>query len=163
MLALWVVWEMSTQPVRLPASQGTSTNAARFGGDALSALLFGQPGHQLPMEVVQSSTAAAAAATSEETKRLIEADVLPAVAIEAFADALRGTGVEQVCWRQEGKEIKVWSILNEHNLELQARVYTAESALLDQYTDLLFDFVILFRHGRPATDLQPANSIVVVL
>jgi hypothetical protein len=82
-------------------------------------------------------------------------------AVDAFVSRVRSVeGVENVFFQERDGQVRVWTIMDERDRDVEDRVYGAEEQTLSEHRNLLFRFGILYRHGSPLESLRPAEARV---
>lgn len=66
--------------------------------------------------------------------------------------------VEAIFWRKAADAIRVWTVIDQPNLDVENQIYDAELALMDLLPDLRFDFLVIFRQGKDTRQISPEGS-----
>lgn len=82
--------------------------------------------------------------------RLVHSQTKAEEVVRAFASSVSNIeGVERVLFVEAADKVRVWTIMDEPERDTEDRIYAAEAETLKDNPDLLFDFRILFRQGKP--------------
>ena len=71
--------------------------------------------------------------------------------------------IERVYWNFGGSILKVWTIVNVPDDEVEDPIYNAQLKFMDKFPELDCDFVVIYRLGKPLDDIRPAGTRVVLL
>jgi hypothetical protein len=80
------------------------------------------------------------------------------LAVRDFAARVHEVGaVEAVLFDERDGRVQVWTVMDGHDRAAEDRVYAAEEQTLAEHQDTLFNFGILYRHGRPIEQVRPSS------
>jgi hypothetical protein len=80
---------------------------------------------------------------------------------ESFVSFLRtDRRIERIYWAFELGVLRIWTILNKPDAELEASVSHAELQFMDRFPELECDFTVIYRFGKHFEDIIPAGSIL---
>lgn len=77
------------------------------------------------------------------------------------ADVSELPDVERIFWKVEDNWIRVWTIINQPNREVENKIYDAQLDLMDKFPEKFFDFVVIFRQGKMPEEIHPEGAIPV--
>jgi hypothetical protein len=63
--------------------------------------------------------------------------------------------IERVYWATEGAMLRVWTVIDEPDEELEGKIYDAQLRFLDHHDDRPSDFSVVYRFGRSHDDIRP--------
>lgn len=66
--------------------------------------------------------------------------------------------IECVLWCFEGPVLRIWTVIDVPDEELQEQIYAAELKFLDKLPDGPSDFSVLYRHGRTLEEIRPVGA-----
>lgn len=70
--------------------------------------------------------------------------------------------IERVFWRRAGGRIRVWTVIDTPDLEVENKIYDAQLELMDMLPDVHFDFSVIFRLGKPHAEISPEGATLVL-
>lgn len=80
---------------------------------------------------------------------------------ESFVSFLQADRrIERVYWAFESGILRIWTIVNEPDAELEASVSNAELQFMDRFPELECDFSVIYRLGKRFEDIIPTGSIL---
>jgi hypothetical protein len=78
---------------------------------------------------------------------------------QLFVDKIRHLpDVEAIYWRESGSRVRVWTIMDEPDLDVENSIYKAELEVMDLLGDLQFDFSVIFRRGKDRKHMSPERA-----
>lgn len=69
--------------------------------------------------------------------------------------------VEAILTARQGNELHVWTVVNEFDAAVRAKVYEREKSIIDEFANIHFDFNILSRRNRPFDEVVHDSSLEV--
>ena len=73
----------------------------------------------------------------------------------------RAREVESVFCKTENARIRVWTVIDEPNRQIENQIYDAQFDLMDKFPEISFDFVVIFRQGKAPESVRPEGAIRV--
>ena len=70
----------------------------------------------------------------------------------------RDQRIERVYWDFEHDILRIWSIVDRPNFELEKQIYAAQSKFMDIFPELECDFSVVYRFGKPHEHLKPMTA-----
>ncbi len=71
--------------------------------------------------------------------------------------------VERVYWDYDGQTLKVWTVIDLPDDEIEGPIYDAQLAFMDKLSDLECDFTVIYRFGKPIESVWPTGAKVLRL
>ena len=71
--------------------------------------------------------------------------------------------IERVYWDFDGIILKVWTIVNVPDDEVEDPIYDAQLRFMARFPELDCDFVVIYRLGKALDDMWPAGARAVLL
>ncbi|HXZ45062.1 MAG TPA: hypothetical protein VEH53_09545 [archaeon] len=73
------------------------------------------------------------------------------------AEVRKVQGIEEVYIRKDRDYYRIWTVLNEADVEIEDQIYDAQLRFIDQL-DLPCDFAVIFRQGKDPSTIRPAGA-----
>jgi hypothetical protein len=80
---------------------------------------------------------------------------------EFFVELLPGDTrkrIERVYWTFEGPVLRIWSVIQSPDSQLEHPIYDAQLSFMDKFPELEFDFSVIYRFGKNLKDIRPEGS-----
>jgi hypothetical protein len=74
---------------------------------------------------------------------------------------LKIQGIERILIRKDTDFFRVWVVIPDIDLTIEDQIYAAVLGFMDKFSDIAFDFAVLFRQGKDPDSIQPAHAFQV--
>jgi hypothetical protein len=69
--------------------------------------------------------------------------------------------IRDVLWAFEPHFLRIWTVIDEPDFELEKPIYEAQRRFLDKIDDMACDFTVVYAFGKPIDDIRPMGAISV--
>jgi hypothetical protein len=69
--------------------------------------------------------------------------------------------IDQIFWAFEGDLLRIWTIIDRPDFQLEIPIYDAQLQFMDRFPELECDFSVIYKFGKPLDALAPTGSTPV--
>lgn len=73
--------------------------------------------------------------------------------------------IERVYWAFEKSILRIWTVIDRPDFDFEKKIYSAQLKFMEyfsDYTDMEFDFSVIYRYGKNVEDIRPVNATQVL-
>jgi hypothetical protein len=70
--------------------------------------------------------------------------------------------IETIYWSFEGSILRVWTIIDEPDFEIEQPIYEAQLRFMEKFPDVECDFSVIYRFGKRLEDIRPHGTMLVL-